>query len=82
METNVLVGIGAAHFLHDRMFKASDAAVEDFCDECGAFAQNPKQCVSCGGISISQANLPVAGRLMFQQVNAMGIDTTYETAYR
>jgi DNA-directed RNA polymerase beta subunit len=81
MESNVLAGIGASMTLHDRMFTASDAAVEDFCDDCGSFAHGTRQCIACGSINISQANLPIAGRLMYQQFNAMGIDTTFEAAY-
>ena len=82
MEGSLISGVGAAQFLHDRMFKASDAAVEDFCDDCGSFANNPQQCTNCNSTNVAQANLPIAGRLMYQQVNAMGIDTTFETAYR
>ena len=82
MEGSLISGVGCSQFLHDRMFKASDAAIEDFCQDCGSFANNPEQCINCQSVNVVQAKLPIAGRLMFQQINAIGFDTTFETTYR
>jgi DNA-directed RNA polymerase III subunit RPC2 len=50
----------------------------DVCDNCGFIASSSKECKKCGNEKISKVNMPYAAKLLFQELNAMGIKTIIE----
>jgi DNA-directed RNA polymerase beta subunit len=73
MEKDALVGIGATSVLHDRMFLSSDVYTILICSKCKNVVKNKHVCTDCNEININKINLPFSCKLLFQQVQCMGI---------
>jgi len=70
-----MISHGCSRFLRERLFDQSDPYFVDVCDKCGFVAQSEKECKKCNYDGISKVNLPYAAKLLFQELNAMGIKT-------
>lgn len=75
MERDCMISHGCSRFLRERLFDQSDPYYVDICDDCGFMATSSKQCKKCNNEKISKVNLPYAAKLLFQELNAMGIKT-------
>lgn len=75
MERDAMISHGCSRFLRERLFDQSDPYYVDICDKCGFMASSATECKKCNNEKISKVNLPYAAKLLFQELNAMGIKT-------
>ena len=75
MERDAMISHGVSRFLKERLFDNSDPFVISVCDKCGCISTTPTYCKGCDSHEIKSANLPYASKLLFQELQAMGINT-------
>jgi DNA-directed RNA polymerase II subunit RPB2 len=75
MEKDCMISHGVSRFLTERLFDMSDRFVVPLCLHCGTMVNEPRQCMMCNKTDVVQAPIPYACKLLFQELNAMGIKT-------
>ena len=79
MERDCGVAHGASAVLHERMMISSDAYDAPICENCGLIGtvtadyMGEYQCVSCGEKKVHIVAMPYAGKLLMQELMAMGV---------
>lgn len=86
MEVECNFAHGIMHFLKERFMECSDNYRVFVCRKCGMMATvNPENniyaCTSCKNITtFSEIRIPYACKLLFQEVQTMGIGTKFQLA--
>lgn len=73
MERDAMISHGNSRFLLERLFDMSDPFQVPICKDCGAMPPSFNSCSVCDGTNVVMVPLPYACKLLFQELNAMGI---------
>lgn len=73
MERDALITHGTASFLKERLLDLSDPYQIDICKDCGAMVHNKTSCMVCGQHRIVRVHIPYACKLLFQNLQALGL---------
>lgn len=73
MERDCMISHGCARFLRERLFDQSDPYYVNICNSCKNLSTTPTLCKGCNNDKITTTNLPYAAKLLFQELNSMGI---------
>jgi hypothetical protein len=72
---NCMISHGVSRFLTERLFDMSDKFTVPVCANCGAIPNSMDLCSRCESMTVRRTPLPYACKLLFQELNAMGIKT-------
>jgi DNA-directed RNA polymerase II subunit RPB2 len=75
MERDAIIVHGTSRFLKERLFDMSDPYTAVICNKCGLMTNSQTECKGCKDDKVSRVNIPYAAKLLFQELNAMGIKT-------
>lgn len=75
MERDAMIVHGVSRFLKERLFDMSDPFNVIVCSICGMIASSQTECKGCKEDKMCVINIPYAAKLLFQELNAMGIKT-------
>lgn len=84
MEKDCCIAHGTSLFLQEKMFDTSDKFSIKLCRPCRSYLRVSKEddgsfiCLQCKGVDIVTMIIPFATKLVFQELNAMGIQTLIE----
>ena len=70
---NCMISHGNSRFLLERLFDMSDPFRIPICSDCGAMPSSNTYCSVCEGNNVVIIPMPYACKLLFQELNAMGI---------
>lgn len=70
---NCMISHGNSRFLLERLFDMSDPFRIPICSDCGAMPSSNSYCSVCEGTDIVIVPMPYACKLLFQELNAMGL---------
>ena len=73
MERDCMIAHGGVSFLKERLFKVSDPFSVVICDKCGVMTTSKTECHVCNGNKVTTTNLPYASKLLFTELQGMGI---------
>jgi DNA-directed RNA polymerase beta subunit len=73
MERDAMISHGNSRFLLERLFDMSDPFRIPICSQCGAMPSSNSYCSVCEGTDVVTVPMPYACKLLFQELNAMGI---------
>ncbi len=78
METETLVGHGAAMLLHEKLIEDSDKTVELVCEKCGVIAikdeiRNKRFCPICKASNVYPVEMSYGFKLLLDELKALGI---------
>lgn len=73
MERDAMIVHGVSRFLKERLFDMSDPYNIPVCKNCNLMTKSPKLCSICSEDKVSSVNLPYAAKLLFTELQAMGI---------
>jgi len=77
MERDSMVAQGSSAVLYDRLYLASDTYEMYICNECHNPMNGHKYCNNCNTDDLSLIQLPFSCKLLFQELQAMGIKINY-----
>ena len=75
MERDCVIVHGASRMLKERLFDMSDPYTVIVCGICGMVSNSQTECKGCKEDKLYTINIPYAAKLLFQELNAMGIKT-------
>jgi DNA-directed RNA polymerase II subunit RPB2 len=78
MERDGILSHGSVQFLKERLFDMSDAFEILICKHCQIISNHKDICHQCGASDLAWTNMPYAGKLLFQQLNACLIGTKFK----
>lgn len=70
---NCMISHGVSRFLTERLFDMSDKFTVPVCSQCGGIPNSIETCNHCESFQIRRTPLPYACKLLFQELQAMGI---------
>lgn len=73
---NCLISQGCSKFLLERLYDLSDPYKVPVCAHCGSMPSTTTYCSVCDQSDIKIVPIPYAAKLLFQELNAMGIRTS------
>jgi len=73
MERDNLIAHGITKFLNERLFTQSDPYQVVICSKCGNFSTTSGECRGCNTDDVRRINMPYAAKLLFQELQSMGI---------
>jgi hypothetical protein len=73
MERDNLIAHGITKFLNERLFTQSDPYQIVVCSKCGNFSTTIEECRGCNTDDVKRINMPYAAKLLFQELQSMGI---------
>lgn len=73
MERDSIITHGASFFLKERLFDMSDPYTVPVCATCGSMDHISTNCKHCENDKVKQFSIPYACKLLFQDLQAMGI---------
>ena len=78
MESDCLVGYGAAMLLNEKLVEDSDKVVLPVCSDCGIIAIDDKvqgklYCPSCNGYSVIEVSMPYSFKLFLDELKSIAI---------
>lgn len=82
MERDAMISQGVSRFLVDRLFHMSDPFHVPLCQSCGTVPDSLQACPRCPGAVIYQVAVPYACKLLFQELQALGMDIRMALAQR
>jgi DNA-directed RNA polymerase II subunit RPB2 len=81
MERDSVLSHGCSCFLKEKMFDQSDEFTVRICNNCEHIINYDTECHRCRSNEIIETNLPYAGKLLFQQLEACLIHSKFKAVY-
>lgn len=78
MERDSLIVHGVSRFLRERLFDQSDPYKITVCRKCRNVATTKTYCKACKTTDVVEVLIPYAAKLLFQELNALGIKILIE----
>jgi DNA-directed RNA polymerase beta subunit len=79
MERDALISHGGAAFIQETLFDMSDQYQINVCENCGNIVSSATACRMCKTGQINRTNIPYCAKLLFQELEAMGINIQINT---
>jgi hypothetical protein len=79
MERDALISHGGAAFIQETLFDMSDEYQVNVCETCGNILSTPNGCRICKNGLVNRTNIPYCAKLLFQELEAMGINIQINT---
>ena len=77
-EKDCIIVHGSSRFLKERLYDQSDPYEITICNTCRNIATTKTECRLCNNTDVTDVVIPYATKLLFQELNAMGIKTLFE----
>ena len=79
MERDALISHGGAAFIQETLFDMSDQYQVNVCETCGNILSSSIACRICKNGQVNRTNIPYCAKLLFQELEAMGIKIQINT---
>jgi len=79
MERDALISHGGAAFIQETLFDMSDQYQVNVCEKCGNILSSENGCRICKNGQVNRTNIPYCAKLLFQELEAMGIKIQIHT---
>lgn len=79
MERDALISHGGAAFIQETLFDMSDQYQVNVCEKCGNILSSAVACRICKTSTVNRTNIPYCAKLLFQELEAMGIKIQINT---
>jgi len=79
MERDALISHGGAAFIQETLFDMSDQYQVNVCENCGNILSSAVACRMCKNGQVNRTNIPYCAKLLFQELEAMGIKIQINT---